>query len=63
MMILKPTGAILPCCELPGGSFVNTKVIDASDGLPDLELTHPSGGRLQVSITDLRTIIDWACSP
>jgi hypothetical protein len=63
MMIRKPIGAKLPCCELPGGSFVNTVVIEAPDGLPDLRLTHPAGKPLDVSISDLNAIFTWAERP
>ena len=40
-MIRKPIGAKLPSCKLPGASFVNTEVIEGSDGMPDL-LMRPS---------------------
>lgn len=63
MKINAPIGAKLPCCELPGGSFVNTEVIEASDGMPDLLLTHPTGLPVQVSISDLHTILAWATRP
>lgn len=63
-MILKPIGAYLPCCDLPGRSFINTKVVESPDGMPDLEMTHPAGpGPWRVSISDLRTILDWASKP
>ncbi len=63
-MIRKPIGAKLPSCELPGGSFVNTEVVEGPDGMPDLRLMNPiaaNGVRtVNVSISDLATIVAWA---
>lgn len=63
MMIQRPIGAKLPLCELPGGSFVNTEVIEGPDGLPDLRLQHPTGRPVDLSISDLQAILNWAARP
>lgn len=65
MNIRKPIGVKLPLCELPGGSFVNTEVIESPDGLPDLRLTSPfsTGSSVDISISDLRAILAWAERP
>lgn len=62
-MIQKPIGAKLPLCTLPSGSFVNTEVIEGSDGMPDLRLWHPTGRQVDLSINDLQAILVWATTP
>jgi len=68
-VIRKPIGAKLPSCELPGASFVNTEVIEGSDGMPDLMMSPSLPGELEgdggliISINDLRAIFNWATSP
>ena len=60
MKISQPIGCKLPNCTLPGSSFVNTEVIEGLDGMPDLRLTNPTGGPIDVSISDLSAILAWA---
>jgi hypothetical protein len=61
-MIRQPIGAKLHMRELPGGSFVNTEVIEGPDGMPDLRLTTTPWSRrpVEVSISDLEAIVRWA---
>lgn len=59
MHIEQPVGAVLPACQLPGGSWVTTKVVESGDGMPSLELTGVYQP-IEISISDLEAICAWA---
>lgn len=64
MYIAKPVGAKLPNCVLPGGSFVNAEIVEGPDGLKDIRLhSAHCKSSVDVSISDLNCIINWAQRP
>lgn len=64
MYIAKPVGAVLPHCELPGVSFVSARIIEGPDGLKDIRIFPvPSKKDVDISISDLNCILNWAQRP
>lgn len=65
MMIRKPIGAILQYHQLPNKSYVNVEVVENSDGIRDVILTHSHdmGCSLYITISDFLFIAEWAQQP
>lgn len=63
MNIQKPIGSRLLARDLPGGSLVNIHVNESEDELPSLTFVPYRMGNVELTLSDLLYIAEWAQKP